>query len=69
MISCQFLEGDPFPLQQMGSLSLGLQPNPDMVLEWAPARQPHSCYNPPKRVTINLNFKSLQVRLYQSEIV
>lgn len=68
MLSCQFLEGDAFPLQQMDSLSLALPHNLDMVLEWAPASQSHSCYNPPKRVNINLNFKSLQV-LYQSEIV
>lgn len=68
MLSCQFLEGDAFPLHQMGSLSLALQHNLDMVLEQVPASQSHSCYNPPKKVNINLNLKSLQV-LYQSEIV
>lgn len=62
-----------FPLQQMGSLSQALQHNPDMVLEWAPASQSHSCYNPPKGVNINLKLvysliNSLQV-LYQTEIL
>lgn len=54
MLSCQFLEGDAFPLQQIGSLSQAPQHNPSMVLEWAPASQSHSFYNPPKRVNINL---------------
>lgn len=54
MLRCQFLEGNAFPLQQMGSFSQALQHNPDMVLEWDPASQSHSCYNPPKRVNINL---------------